>query len=80
MLEHDETEPRTPHDSRDEPTVDDQETFPGAAQVKSAGSLDLTFLVADACVSIKIHIRENLGSKMGLKRTKMYYKNQPITF
>ena len=25
-------------------------------------------------------IRENLRSKMGLKRTKMYYKNQPITF
>ena len=25
-------------------------------------------------------IRENLRSKMGLKRTKMYYKNQPIKF
>ena len=25
-------------------------------------------------------IRENLRSKMGLKRTKMHYKNQPITF
>ena len=29
MPEHDEMEPRTPHDSGDEPTVDDQETFPG---------------------------------------------------
>ena len=29
--QHDETEPRTPHDSEDEPTIDDQETFPGAA-------------------------------------------------
>ena len=31
MPKHDETEPRTPHDSVDEPTVDDQETFPRAA-------------------------------------------------
>ena len=54
MSEHDETEPRTPHDSKDEPTVDDQETFPGVAQVKSTGSLDFTFLVDDACVPIKI--------------------------
>ena len=52
--EHDEMEPRTPHDSGDEPTIDDQETFPRAARVKSTGSLDLTFLVDDACVSIKI--------------------------
>ena len=42
---HNETEPKTPHDSRDEPTVDDQETFPRAARVKSTRSLDLTFLV-----------------------------------
>ena len=54
MPEHDQTEPRTPHDSEDEPTVDDQETFPGATQVKSTRSLDLTFLVDDACVPIKI--------------------------
>ena len=54
MSDHDETEPRTPHDSGDEPTVDDQESFLGAARVKSTGSLDLTFLVDDACVSIKI--------------------------
>ena len=31
MLEHDEMEPRTPRDSGDEVTVDDQETFPRAA-------------------------------------------------
>ena len=54
MLEHDETEPRTPHNSGDEPIVDDQETFPRAARVKSTRSLDLTFLVDDACVPIKI--------------------------
>ena len=54
MLEHDETEPRNPHDSVDEPTVDDQETFPRAARVKSTELLDLTFMMDDACVSIKI--------------------------
>ena len=54
MLKHDETELRTPHDSWDEPTVDDQENFPGAARVKSTGSLDLTFLVDATCVPIKI--------------------------
>ena len=54
MPEHDETDPRIPHESRDEPTVNDQETFPGAARVKSTISLDLTFLVDDACVPIKI--------------------------
>ena len=54
MPEHDEMEPRTPYDSRDEPTVDDQDTFPGAAWVKSTESLDLTFLVDDTCVLIKI--------------------------
>ena len=52
--QHDETEPRTPHDSGDEPTVDDHENFTRAARVKSTRSLDLTFLVDDACVSIKI--------------------------
>ena len=54
MPEHDETEPRTPHDFGDEPTVDDQKTFPRAAGVKSTGSLDLIFLVDDACVPFKI--------------------------
>ena len=54
MPKHDEMEPRTPHESRDEPTIDDQETFSGATQVKSTRSLDLTFLVDDACVPIKI--------------------------
>ena len=52
--QHDMPEPRTPHDSGDEPTIDDHETFPGAARVKITGSLDLTFLVDDACVLIKI--------------------------
>ena len=60
MPKHDETEPRTPHDSEDEPTVDDHETFPEAAWVKSTGSLDLTFLVDDACVSIKIQKIEGI--------------------
>ena len=54
MLEHDYMDPRTPHDSVDEPTIDDQETFVGATRVKSTGSLDLTFLVDDTCVLIKI--------------------------
>ena len=54
MSKHDETEPRTPHDSEDEPPVDDHETFPRAAQVKSTISLDITFLVDESCVPIKI--------------------------
>ena len=54
MPEHDEMGPRTPHDSGDESTIDEHETFPGAARVKSIESLDLTFLVDDACVSINI--------------------------
>ena len=54
MPKHDEREPRTPHDSGDEPTVDDQEMFLGAARVKSIRSLDITFMVDDACVPIKI--------------------------
>jgi hypothetical protein len=52
--EHDELEPRTPHDSGDERIVDGDEAIHGAAQIKSIRSLDLTFLVDDACVSIKI--------------------------
>ena len=54
MPKHDEMEPRTPHESRDEPTVDDPEIFLRAARVKSTRSLDLTFMVDDACVLIKI--------------------------
>ena len=34
MSDHDETNPRTPHDSRDEPSIDDHENFPGVARVK----------------------------------------------
>ena len=54
MPKHDEMDPRTPDDSGYEPTVDDQENFPGVARVKSIGSLDKTFLANDACVLIKI--------------------------
>jgi hypothetical protein len=54
MPEHDEPEPGTPHDSRDERIVDGEEAIHGATQIKSTGSLDLTFLVDDACVPIKI--------------------------
>ena len=55
-MEHDDEmePPGTPHDARDEPTVDGQETFPGAARVKSTGSLGVTFLVNEACVPMKI--------------------------
>ena len=60
MSEHDETKPTTLHDSGDEPTVDDQETFSREAQVKSTGSLYLTFLVDDACVPIKIQNIEGI--------------------
>ena len=54
MPEYDELEPGTPHDSGDEHTVDGEESIHGAARIKSTGSLDLTFLVDDACVPIKI--------------------------
>jgi hypothetical protein len=55
-MEHDDEmePPGTPHDTGDEPTVDGQETFPGAARVKSTGSLDVAFLVDHACVPMKI--------------------------
>lgn len=55
-MEHDDEmePPGTPHDAGDEATVDGQETFPGAARVKSTGSLDVTFLVDEACVPMKI--------------------------
>ena len=53
--EHDESKPGTPHDSREERTVDGEETIMhGAERIKSTISLDITFLVDDACVPIKI--------------------------
>jgi hypothetical protein len=53
--EHDESEPGTPHDSREEHIVDGHDTIlHGEERIKSIGSLDLTFLVDDACVPIKI--------------------------
>jgi hypothetical protein len=53
-LEHDESELGTPHDSRDELTIDGEEAIHGAERIKSTISLDITFLVDDACVPIKI--------------------------
>ena len=55
-MEHDDEmqPPGTPHDSEDEHIVDGQKTFPGAAQVRGIGSLDVTFLVDDSCVPMKI--------------------------
>ena len=55
-MEHDDEmePPRTPHDAGDEPTVDGQETFLGAARVKNTGSLDVTLLVDEECVPMKI--------------------------
>jgi hypothetical protein len=53
--EHDELEPETPHDFVEEHTVDGEEAIlHGAKRIKSTRSLDLTFLVDDACVLIKI--------------------------
>jgi hypothetical protein len=53
--EHDDMEPRTPHDSREEHTVDGHDTIMhGAERIKSIRSLDVIFLVDDACVPIKI--------------------------
>jgi hypothetical protein len=56
MSEHDELEPGTLHDdSREENTLDVQDTIlHGVEQIKIIGSLDVTFLVDDTCVSIKI--------------------------
>jgi hypothetical protein len=53
---HDEPERGTPHDdSREEHSVGAQDTIlHGAEQIKSTRSLDVTFLVDDACVPIKI--------------------------
>jgi hypothetical protein len=53
--EHDESDPGTPHDSRVERIVDGEEVIlHGAERIKRTGSIDLTFLVDDACVPIKI--------------------------
>jgi hypothetical protein len=55
MLNHDESEPGTPRDSREERIVDGQETIlHGAERIKITGSLYFTFLVDDTCVPIKI--------------------------
>jgi hypothetical protein len=56
MSEHDELEPGTPHDGfREEHSVGAHDIIlHGAEQIKSTSSLDVTFLVDDACVSIKI--------------------------
>jgi hypothetical protein len=56
MPEHDELEPGTPHDdSGEEHNVDGHDTIMhGAERIKSTRSLDVTFLVDDACVLIKI--------------------------
>jgi hypothetical protein len=56
MPEHDELEPGTPHDDfREEHSVGSQDTIlHGAEQIKITGSLDVTFLVDDTCVPIKI--------------------------
>jgi hypothetical protein len=55
MLEHDKSEPETPHDSGEEHSIDGQDTIlHGAEQIKSTGSLNVTFLVDDAFVLIKI--------------------------
>jgi hypothetical protein len=56
MPEHDESEPGTPHDDcEEEHSVGAHDTIMHRAeQIKSTGSLDVTFLVDDACVPIKI--------------------------
>jgi hypothetical protein len=54
MPEQGRTDTGTPHDVGDEPSVDCEEAYPGEARVKSTGTLDLTFLVDDGCVPIKI--------------------------
>ena len=53
--EHDEPKIGTPHDSREEHIVDGHDIIKhGAKQIKSTGSLYVTFLVDDSCVTIKI--------------------------
>jgi hypothetical protein len=53
--EHDDSELGNPHDSREEHTLDGQDTIlHGEGRIQSIRSLDITFLVDDACVLIKI--------------------------
>jgi hypothetical protein len=56
MLEHDEPEPGTPHDDFvEEHIVGAHDTIlHGEEWIKIIGSLDVTFLVDDSCVPIKI--------------------------
>jgi hypothetical protein len=56
MPEHDESEPGTPHDdSGEEHSVGANDTIlHGVERIESTQSLDVTFLVEDTCVSIKI--------------------------
>ena len=56
MPEHDEPEPGTPHDDfGEEHSVGAHDTIMhGSKWIKITGSLDVTFLVDDACVQIKI--------------------------
>ena len=56
MPEHDKLEPRTPHDDfGEEHCVGAHDTIlHGVERIKSTKSLDVTFLVDDACVPIKI--------------------------
>jgi hypothetical protein len=53
--EHYEPKLGTSHESREEHTIDGKEAIlHGAEWIKSTRSLDLTFLLDDACVMIKI--------------------------
>jgi hypothetical protein len=56
MPEHDESDPGTPHDDfGEEHSVGAQDIILHEAErIKITGSLDVTFLVDDACVPIKI--------------------------
>ena len=56
MAEHDEPEPGTPHDdSGEEHSVGAHDTIlHGVERIKRTRSVDVTFLVGDACVLIKI--------------------------
>jgi hypothetical protein len=53
--QHDESKPRTPHDSKEERIIDGEEAIlHGAERIKITRLLYLTFLVDYACVSNKI--------------------------
>ena len=56
MPEHDEPEPGTPHDDfEEEHSVGAHDTIlDGAERIKRTRSLDVTFLVDDSCVPIKM--------------------------